>query len=230
MERTICSEREREENSFMKTKKSHYELKQLFRDMESHRKDAIFDYIAEGMQMGTVSHQEMRQAGLIAKDLLYDMHGHTLLPDTLTGYDERLLRLVMASLLPTAQALACMAGAYWQIDRESLEKACVHAGQYHVYLYTIIEQAWCLRVCAPVWTTADVRELRKRALKMYKTNPSPDTARAVSVSLLPPAEAQTLMESGSQLTPAQLRTATHRAPSPTYERAVAEYADALENA
>lgn len=214
----------------MHTKKSHYELKQNFREMEAHRKGAIFDYITQGMQMGTVSHQEIRQAGLIAKDTLYAMHSYTLTPDTLTGYDEHLLRLVMASLLPTAQALACMAGAYWQIDRETLKKACLHSGQFHAYLYTVIEQAWCLRVCAPVWTTADVRELRKRALKMYKTNPSPDTARAVAVSLLPPAEAQTLMESGGQMTPAQLRTATHRAPSPAYERAVALYADALENA
>ncbi len=213
----------------MKNKLSHYELKKLFRDMESHRKDAIFDYIAEGMQMGTVSHQELRQAGLIAKDLLYDMHGHTLLPDTLTGYDERLLRLVMASLLPTAQALATLGGAYWQIDSETLKKACLHSGQYHLYLYTIIEQAWCLRVCPPAWTTADVRALRKKALTAYKKTPSPATARTVAVSLLPPAEAQILMNSGGQLTTAQLRTATHRAPSPTYERAVAEYAYTLES-
>lgn len=214
----------------MYTKKSHYELKQNFREMEAHRTGAIFDYVTQGMQMGTLSWQELRQAGLIAKDILYDMHGHTLIPDTITGYDERLLRLVMASLLPTAQAIACMTGLYWQVDREVLKRACIHSGQYHEYLYTIIEQLWCLRVCPPVWTTEDVRELRKSALKAYKASPSPATARAVAVSLLPPAEAQTLMESGGHLTPAQLRTATHRAPSPTYERAVAEYADALENA
>lgn len=214
----------------MKNKISHYELKQIFRDMETHRKGAIFDYVTEGMQMGTISCQELRQAGLIAKDTHYAMHSYTLGPDTITGYDERLLRLVMASLLPTAQALACMAGAYWQIDRETLKKACLHSGQYHAFLYTIIEPAWCLRVCLPVWTTTDVRELRKRALKAYKATPSLDTARAVAVSLLPPAEAQTLMESGGQMTPAQLRTATHRAPSPAYERAVAEYVDALERA
>lgn len=211
----------------MKNKISHYELKQIFRDMETHRTDAIFDYITQGMQMGTVSHQEIRQAGLIAKDTLYAMHSYTLTPDTLTGYDEHLLRLVMASLLPTAQALACMAGAYWQIDRETLKKACLHSGQFHAYLYTVIEQAWCLRVCPPVWTTADVRELRKKALTAYKASPSPATARVVAVSLLPPAEAQTLMESGGHLTPAQLRTVTHRAPSPTYGQAVAEYADVL---
>lgn len=214
----------------MNSKKTHYELKRFFTEMEARRTGAIFDYVTEGMQMGTISCQELRQAGLIAKDILYDMHSHTLIPDTITEYTEQLLRVVMASMLPTAQALATLCGAYWQIDRETLEKACVHAGQYHAFLYTIIEQAWCLRVCPPVWTTADVRGLRKRALKAYKASPSPATARVVAVSLLPPAEAQTLMESAGHLTPAQLRTATHRAPSPTYEQAVTLYADALENA
>ena len=209
--------------------KSHYKLKQFFRDMETHRTGAIFNYITQGMQDGTATVQDLRQAGLVAKDFLYDAYGFDLTPDDVNGYTEQLLRLVMASQLPTAQALACLAGSYWQIDRETLKKACIHAGQYHMYLYTVIETAWALRVCPPVWTTSDVRDLRKRALKAYKANPTPATARVVAVSLLPPAEAQILMETGGQMTPAQLRTATHRAPSPTYEKAIAEYADALES-
>lgn len=215
----------------MTSMKSHYELKHFFRDMESHRTGATFDYIAQGMSTGTVSTQDIRQAGLVAKDCLYDMYAFDLTPDDIhDGYVERLLRLVMASQLPTAQAQACMAGNYWQIDREILKRACTHAGQYHAYLYSLVEGAWCLRVCPPVWTTADVRELRKRALKDYKANPSPTTARVVVVSLLPPAEAQLLMATGGHLTSAQLRTAMHRSPSPTYEKAVASYADALERA
>ena len=211
--------------------KSHYKLKQFFRDMETHRTGAIFDYITQGMQDGTATVQDLRQAGLVAKDFLYDAYGFDLTSDDIhDGYVESLLRLVMASQLPTAQALACMAGDYWQIDREALKKACIHAGQYHAYLYSLVESAWCLRVCPPVWTTADVRALRKRALRAYKQAPSPTTARVVAVSLLPPAEAQVLMATGGQLTPAQLRTAMHRAPSPTYERALADYVDALEKA
>ena len=198
--------------------------------MEKEIQGSAYTYCVKGMQDGTLSTQALRQAGLTAKDMLYTLYGFDLTLDDVTGYVEQLLRLVMASLLPTAQALACMAGTYWQIDSETLKKACLHSGQYHAFLYTIIEQAWCLRVCPPVWTTADVRELRKKALTAYKASPSPATARVVAVSLLPPAEAQTLMESRGHLTPAQLRTATHRAPSPAYERAVAEYADALEHA
>ena len=210
--------------------KNHYELKKFFKDLEAHRTGAIFDYITQGMSTGTVSTQDIRQAGLVAKDLLYDMYAFDLTLDDVNGYAEELLRLVMASQLPTAQALACLAGDYWQVDRETLGKACIHAGQYHTYLYTVVEQAWALRVCPPVWTTADIRELRKKALKFYKDSPTPTTARVVAVSLLPPAEAQVLMATGGQLTPAQLRTAMHRAPSPTYEKAIAVYVDALEKA
>lgn len=214
----------------MKDQRRYFEWKSFFKGMEKEIQGSAYTYCVKGMQDGTLSTQALRQAGLTAKDMLYTLYGFDLTLDDVTGYVEQLLRLVMASLLPTAQALATLGGAYWQIDSETLKKACLHSGQYHAFLYTIIEQAWCLRVCPPGWTTADVRGLRKRALKAYKTNPSPATARVVAVSLLPPAEAQALMESGGQMTPAQLRTATHRAPSPTYERAVADYADALENA
>ena len=191
---------------------------------------SAYTYCVRGMEDGTLSTQALRQAGLTAKDMLYTLYGFDLTLDDVTGYSECLLRLVMASLLPTAQALATLGGDYWQIDRETLRRACIHAGQYHAYLYSIIETAWALRVCPPVWTTADVRALRKSALTAYKKSPSPTTARVVAVSLLPPAEAQVLMATGGQLTPAQLRTAMHRAPSPTYEKAIAVYADALERA
>lgn len=214
----------------MTDKKRYFEWKAFFEGMEEEIQGSVYTYCVTGISDGTLTTQAIRQAGLTAKDLLYDMYSFDLTPDDITGYTEQLLRLVMASQLPTAQALATLSGDYWQIDRETLKKACLHSGQFHAYLYTIIEQAWCLRVCPQVWTTADVRELRKKALKAYKATPSPSTARVVTASLLPPAEAQILMETGGQLTPAQLRTATHRAPSPTYEQAVAEYADALEHA
>lgn len=213
----------------MKDQRRYFEWKAFFEGMEEQAPRSVYDYVVKGMQSGTLSTQALRQAGLVAKDCLYDMYDFDLTPDDIhDGYVEQLLRLVMASLLPTAQAQACLTGDYWQTDRETLRKACIHAGQYHAYLYSLVEGAWCLRVCPPVWTTSDVRELRKKAVKDYKQTPTPATARVVAVSLLPPAEAQMLIATGGQMTPAQLRTATHRAPSPTYERAIAEYADALE--
>lgn len=212
----------------MKDQRRYFEWKAFFEGMEEQGQSSMYRYCFKGMRDGTLPTQALRQAGLTAKDILYTLYGFDLTLDDGTGYTEQLIRLVMASQLPTAQALATLGGDYWQIDRETLKKACLHAGSYHAYLYSIIESAWCLRVSPPVWTTADVRDLRKKALKAYKQTPTPTTARVVAVSLLPPAEAQILMETGGQMTPAQLRTAMHRAPSPTYEKAVSEYADTLE--
>lgn len=206
--------------------KNHYELKREYEAMEKERPCTLYEYITQGMHEGTVSILELRQAGLVAKNIIHEEYGYEITPTYITGYTENLLRLVMASLLPTAQAQACMQGMYWMIDKEALSKACIHAGEYHAYLYTLVEDAWSLRVCPPVWTTADVRELRKKALKAYKSNPTPTTARDVVVSLLPPAQAQQAMMTGQTLSPAQIRTALHRCPSPTYEKAVAVYEDA----
>lgn len=214
----------------MKTERRYFEWRAFFEGMEEEIQGSVYTHCVKGITTGTLSTQALRQAGLVAKDILYDMYGFHLTLDDVTGYVEQLLRLVMASLLPTAQALTTLGGDYWQIDRESLKKACVHAGSYHAFLYSVVESAWTLRVCPPVWTTAEVRELRKKALKSYKTTLTPATARIVAISLLPPAEAQILMETGGALTPAQLRTAMHRAPSLTYEKAISVYADALERA
>lgn len=212
----------------MKTQKSHYELKREYKELEKANPGTLYEYITQGIHEGTVSILELRQAGLVAKDIVHTTCGYDLTPNHITGYTESLLQIVMASLLPTAQAQACLQGQFWMIDRETLFKACRHAGEYHAYLYTIVEDLWSLRVCPPVWTTADVRELRKKALKAYKSNPTPTTARDVVVSLLPPAQAQQAIETGQNLSPAQIRTALHRAPSPTYEKAIVLYADALE--
>lgn len=206
--------------------KNHYVLKRKFAEMESKNPGSLYAYTLKGMQNGTLSIQELRQIGLVAKNILYDTYGFDI--PTLTGYDDDLLRLVMASLLPTAQALACLQGIFWMVDRESLAHACEHAGQYHQQLYIIAEQQWGLRVYASTWTTQRVRDLRKTALKDYKSHPNAKTAWKVAVSLLPPAEAQIAYETDADLTPAQLRTAIHRAPSKTYERAVADYTYALE--
>ena len=211
----------------MKPQKNHYELKREFTDMENTIPGALYHHISQGMHKGTVSIFELRQAGLVAKNILNTVYRYDLTPTHITEYTESLLRLTMASLLPTAQAQACIQGLYWMIDRETLSKACTHAGEYHAYLYTIVEDAWSLRVCPPVWTTADVRELRKKALKAFKASPSPDTARPVVVSLLPPAQAQQAMETRQNLSPAQIRTALHRCPSPAYEKAITMYEDAL---
>lgn len=213
----------------MKPQKNHYELKREYEAIEKERPGSLFEYISQGMQDGTVSIFELRQAGLVAKNIIHTTCGYDLTPTHLTGYIENLLRLTMASLLPTAQSQACIQGMYWMVDREILSKACKHAGEYHRYLYTVAEDIWSLRVCPPVWTTANVRELRKKALKSFKASPSPDTARAVAISLLSPSEAQIAIETGQDLSPAQIRTALHRSPSPTYEKAIAVYADALEH-
>ena len=211
----------------MKAQKSHYELKREYEAMEKSNPGSLYQCISQGMQEGMLSIFELRQAGLVAKNIIHTTYGYDLTPTHLTGYVEGLLKLVMASLLPTAQAQACLQGQFWMIDRETLFKACRHAGEYHRYLYTVAEEIWSLRVCPPVWTTADVRELRKKALKAFKANPIPDTARTVAISLLSPSEAQISMETGQDLSPAQIRTALHRCPSPTYEKAVAVYEDSL---
>lgn len=211
----------------MKPQKNHYELKREYEAMEKSNPGSLYQYISQGMQEGMLSIFELRQAGLVAKNIIHTTCGYDLTPTHLTGYIENLLRLTMASLLPTAQSQACIHGMYWMVDREILSKACKHAGEYHRFLYTIVEDIWTLRVCPPTWTTADVRSLRKSALKDFKASPSADTARAVAISLLSPSEAQIAIETGQDLSPAQIRTALHRSPSPAYEKAVAVYEDAL---
>lgn len=203
-------------------------MKREFAEMEAKNPGTLYMYALQGMKDGTLSIKELRQAGLVAKNTLYEIYGFEIPIPLTEEYDDQLLRLVMASLLPTGQALACLQEVFWMVDRESLAHACRHAGQYHQYLYTIAEQAWGLRVYASTWTTQRVRDLRKSALKDYKSHPTPQTAWKVAVSLLPPAEAQIAYETEADLTVAQLRTAIHRAPSKTYEKAVADYAYALE--
>lgn len=211
----------------MKSQKSHYVMKREYTELEAKAQGSLYTHTVQGMQNGTLSIQELRQVGLVAKNALYNAYGFEI-PTPLSGYADQLMRLTMASLLPTAQAQACLQGIFWMIDRIALAHACEHSGQYHEYLYTIVEQEWSLRAYASTWTTRNVRYLRKTALQAFKANPTPDTAWKVAVSLLPPAEAQIAYETSSSLTPAQLRTAMHRAPSKTYEQAVAMYTDALE--
>ena len=213
----------------MKPEKKFYEIRASLEDKEKSQKGWLFNYIQSGIADGTVTISEIRQAGLIAKDLIFNDYKWSISlenvhKDNEPTYEEYLLRLIMAALLPKAQALATLCGDYWNINREMLERACKHAGRYHHYLYDIVEEQWQLRVCPPVWTTADIRQLRKKALSEYKHSPSVGTARMVAISLLPPSEAQILCRTDEQpLTFAQLRTAISRAPSPTYKKAVEFY-------
>lgn len=213
----------------MKEKLTHFELREKLQRLENNHDGALYNHIVQGMQRGWVSPLELRQAGLVAKNILYDCYDFHITSANLTEGTEYLLRITMASVLPTAQAKAVLMGMYDKVDRESLEHACKHAGKYHEYLYSIVCDRWSLIAQPATWSTPEVRAFRKKALKAYKASPSPATARTVAVSLLPPAEAQILRDTNTPLTEAQLRIATRRAPSPTYERAVAEYAYTLES-